>query len=326
MGVLLSGANRLNRCVSVIMVIAGTALIGTPIAGRHQNAASASPDTRRVIREALTGFDGRGPSISPDGRYLAYAGSDNAVHVRDLTNGVDRRLTPLPTDTSRPNGRFAFSPDGKVLAWGWQELPGAHPQLRLVSMDGSPLNIPYSRDQWPGVGPWGNWSSDGKEILTLAITFQRSIPHTRRIALVRVTDGSIRSVKTLPWEANPSGLSLSPDGRHIVYDYPAEEGSSDRDIFMLPTDGGEEVRLVARPADDRQPFFTPDGRGVLFFGNGAWLVPVAKGKAAGPPVLLNPDLGPDDAPIGFTRDGSFYYRQGAAILVMERFLPSGTSR
>jgi Tol biopolymer transport system component len=282
----------------------------------------------------MTNFVGRGPAVSFDGQYLAYAGTDNTVRIRDLGSGVDRPLTTVPADTSRPNGRFAFSPDGKMIAWGWQERPGDHPQLRLVSVDGSPLNIPYNRDEWPGVGPWGNWSSDGKQILTLDLKLPRIVPHTRRIALVSVTDGSIHSLKTLPWEANPSGLSLSPDGRHIVYDYPAVEGSTDRDVFILPTDGGEAVPLVARSADDHQPFFAPDGRGVLFLsqepGNGssgsAWFVPVANGKAAGQPELLNPDLGPDAIPIGFTRNGSFYYRRGAAILVMERFLPSRTSR
>lgn len=318
------GVSRLNRCLTVMVVIAITSLVEAAALGGHQNAASPTPRIRGAVREVVTGFDGRGPSISPNGRYLAYAGSDNAVHVRDVTTGVDRRITPVPEDTSRPNGKLAFSPDGKRIAWGWQELPGAHPQLHLVSIDGSPLNIPYNREQWPGVGPWGNWSADGQQILTLAISFPRSVPHTRRIALVGVTDGAIRSVKTLPWEANPSGLSLSPDGRYIAYDYPVEEGSADRDIFLLPTDGGEQVRLVARPADDRQPFFTPDGRSVLFFGNGAWLVPIASGKAAGLPVLVHPDLGPDDAPIGFTQDGSFYYRRGATILAMERLLPPGT--
>jgi Tol biopolymer transport system component len=305
----------------------------TSVAG-GQGGASPASVTRRIVREVVTDFVGRGPAVSADGRYLVYAGTDNTVRIRDLTSGVDRALTSVPTDASRPNGRFAFSPDGRVVAWGWQERPGDHPQLRLVSVDGAPLNIPYNRDEWPGVGPWGNWSADGKQIVALVIKFPRSVPHTRRIGLVSVTDGSIRSLKTLPWEANPYGLSMSPDGRYIAYDYPVEEGSTDRDIFMIPTDGSEDVRLVARVADDEQPFFTPDGRGVMFFSRprgtsdskGAWFVPVANGAAAGRPELLSPDLGPDAAPIGFTRDGSFYFRRRSAILVMEGFLPAGASR
>jgi dipeptidyl aminopeptidase/acylaminoacyl peptidase len=217
-----------------------------------------------------------------------------------------------------------------MVAWGWQERPDGHPQLRLVSIDGALLNIPYNRDQWPGVGPWG-WSADGKEILALAIK-SLNVPRTRLIALVSVTDGSIRTLKTLPWEVNPSGLNLSPDGRYVVYDYPVEEGSTDRDIFILPTDGSEDVRLVARAADDHQPFFTPDGRGVLFLsrpspnaaGKGAWFVPVANGRAAGRPERLDLDLRPEDIPIGFTRNGSFYVRRGPAVIAIDRLLPGAS--
>jgi hypothetical protein len=305
----------------------------TSLAEGQQNAAPGSA-SQGSIREVVKDFVGRGPTISADGRFLAYAGSDNTIHVRELATGDDRRLSRLPTDTSRPNGRLTFSPDGKMVAWGWQEQPGGHPQLRVVSIDGAPLNIPYNSEQWPGLGPWGNWSVDGKQILALAIKVPLNVPFTRRIALVSVTDGAIRSLKTLPWEANPSGLSLSPDGRFIVYDYPDQEGSANRDIFMLPTDGSEAVPLVAQATDDHQPFFAPGGGGVLFLSRqpinpdrvAAWFVPVANGNTAGQPVLLNPDLGTNAAPIGFTQKGSFYYRRGAAILVMERFLPANTSR
>jgi len=321
------------RQISVATIVVSSICTSTSVAHGQTKASTASAPGR-VVREIVGNFVGRGPTISPDGRYLAYAGSDNTIHVRELATGVDRRLSALPTDTSRPNGRLGFSPDGKMVAWGWQEQPGGHPQLRVVSIDGAPVDIPYNREQWPAVAPWGDWSADGKQILTLAIVPPRGVPHTRRIALVSVADGLIRSLKTLPWEANPSGMSLSPDGRYVVYSYPVEERSSDRDIFLLPTDGREHVRLVTRVADDHSPFFTPDGRGVLFVsqhsGNPesseAWFVPVENGKAAGPPRLINLDLRPDDTPIGFTRNGSFYYRRGAAILVIERFLPSGPSQ
>jgi WD40 repeat protein len=319
----LAGTGSSSHRVHLAIIVLSSISIWTSLAGRQENAAIVAAK-QPIVREVVTDFTGRGAVVSLDGRYLAYAGTDNTVHIRVLASGVDRRLTPLPTDTSRPNGRLAFSPDGTMIAWGWQERPGDHPQLRLVTVEGSSLNIPYNRDEWPGVGPWGNWSTDGKQILTLAIKLPRSVPHTRRIALVSVTDGAIQSLKTLPWEADPSRLSLAPDGRYIVYDYPPEEGSTDRDIFMLPTDGSETVRLVGRAVDDHQPFFAPDGRGVLFLsqrpgnaGKAAWFVPVANGKASGQPELLNADLGMDAAPIGFTRNGSFYYRRGSAILVME---------
>jgi Tol biopolymer transport system component len=326
-------AGRSSRRSLPVVLVVSSICTSTSLAGGQERVSPVSAK-QGIVREVVKDFVGRGPTISADGRYLAYVGPDNTIRVRELVTGVDRRISPLPTDSSRPNGRLAFSPDGKMIVWGWQGQPGGHPQLRVVSIDGEPANIPYNTEQWPGLGPWGNWSADGKQILTLAIKVPLSVPFTRRIALVSVTDGSIHNLKTLPWQANPSGLSLSPDGRYVTYDYPVAEGSMDRDIFMLPTDGGEDVRLVARATDDYRPSFTPDGRGVLFLsqqlGNAdrveAWFVEVPNGNVAGRPELLNADLGTDATPIGFTRNGSFYYRRGTAILVMDRFLPAVTSR
>ena len=265
------------------------------------------PDGRVIWGDASLGP----ATISPDGRHLVYVSPGNmgALYVRDLRAGLNRRLTiPAPaTDPGRPNGRFAFSPDGTMVAYGWQERPGASPQLRLIALDGTVLRVPYNTDEWTAFAP-RDWSPDGRQILGLA--------HARGISakdfvLVSVADGSVRILKRgidVPGE-QISRMTLSRDGRYLAYDHPARNKAGDRDIFIIDVEGGQEMRLVARPADDSSPIFTPDGRGIFFVSarpglDETWFLRVVDGKPQGSPELLDLRVG---SPIGFTQDGSFVH-------------------
>jgi Tol biopolymer transport system component len=111
-------------------------------------------------------------------------------------------------------------------------------------------------------------------------------------------------------------MSFSPDGRFIAYDFPPQENSPDRDIFLLATDRSREIPLVEHPANDFVLGWAPDGKQFLFASDRtgsqrAWLIEVAEGKPLGEPKLVKPEISPVRG-LGFTRDGSFYYCCGAA--------------
>ena len=252
-----------------------------------------------------------GPAtISPDGRHLVYVSPGNmgSLYVRDLRAGLNRRLTvPNPTtDPGRPNGRFAFSPDGKVVAYGWQVRPGADPSLRLISLDGTTFRVPFKSDEWFTLVP-RDWSSDGRQILGLGLAHGMN---ALDIVLVSVADGSVRILKRGLGRGVPiTRMTLSRDGRYVAYDYPARGNAGERDIFIIGVEGGQETRLVARPTDDRSPIFTPDGRGVFFLSarpgpDETWFLRVVDGKPQGSPELLDLEV---DSAVGFTRNGSFVY-------------------
>ncbi|RYZ20696.1 MAG: PDZ domain-containing protein [Chitinophagaceae bacterium] len=65
------------------------------------------------------GNDGA-PSVSPDGKQLAYVRNDGELHVLELASGKDRLLTTAYFDPSLFGGGdlLSWSPDGKWIAYG----------------------------------------------------------------------------------------------------------------------------------------------------------------------------------------------------------------
>jgi Tol biopolymer transport system component len=106
-------------------------------------------------------------------------------------------------------------------------------------------------------------------------------------------------------------MSLSPDGRFAAYSARSEKTSSDRDIFLLATDGSGEVPLVVNSADDHVLGWAPDGKRLVFASDrtgsmGIWMIAVADGKPQGAAELLKPHM-EGIYTMGFSRGGSFYY-------------------
>ena len=281
--------------------------------------AALSPAAGAVTSAAMTArrvwagpeVDNDGPfAPSPDGRYLSYTNWETGdLMVRDIATGEKRRLTNKGSWRDSPDYayRSTFSPDGRLLAYGWC-CSGNRWELRLISVDGGPEGakprVIYSNEDVPYLQPT-DWSSDGKHILTTVHRKDR----TNQLVLISAADGSVRVLKTLDWRW-PSGR-FSPDGRYIAYDFPPKEDSPDRDIFVLATDGSRETPLVEHPGNDYVLGWAPDGKRILFASErtgslGAWVIPVAEGRSQGPPELVKGDIG-RVSPLGFTRKGAFYY-------------------
>jgi Tol biopolymer transport system component len=118
-------------------------------------------------------------------------------------------------------------------------------------------------------------------------------------------------LKSFGTDTAPGRPLFSPDGRFVTYAFPVDQ-KGNLDIFVLSVAGGQVTPLVQHPAQEHLLGWTPDGKSVLFLsdrtGNwAAWLVPVADGKPQGEPILVKRDAGAM-VPMGFTREGSFYYK------------------
>jgi Tol biopolymer transport system component len=264
------------------------------------------------IRSVLAGKPMDWPQISPDGRSLAYFDyGGGAIAVYDLATGQTRLLnTRLEQDeTAGESWSFRWSPDGKSIVCGWWKGMNLEwTDLRILSVDGSaPRRLVLGESQEMYVY---DWSTDGSRILAARLPSRPS--RAFQVVVVSASDGSMRLIKELG-QKKPENMCFSPDGRFIVYDYPAERSTAD-DIFILAADGGKEIPLVANPTNERVLGWTPDGRHVLYASDrtgswAAWLVPVQDGEAGGEARLVKADIG-SMTPVGFSRDGTFYYSTG----------------
>jgi Tol biopolymer transport system component len=88
------------------------------------------------------------PDISPDGRLLAYVGSQGRILVRPVMGGIPREVAQGTTPS--------FSPDGLWLAFarGRSYESG----IGLVGVDGQGLRWLTARGAWP------TWMSDGRAV------------------------------------------------------------------------------------------------------------------------------------------------------------------
>ncbi len=298
-------------------------------------------EVRQVWADRRTNLLGQ-PSL--DGRYLSFVDWETGdLAVRDLATRQNYRLTNK--GSWRDSAEYAyfsvFSPDSRQVAYAWFNekkfyelrvvsiensrpplLPpssevesvrpsGAPPsrppigQLYHAGVRGSKPRVLYRSDEVQFIKPTF-WSMDGKYIL--ALVFGKKI--LNQIVLISVADGSMRVLKA-PFWIYPKMMGMSPDGRWIVYSLNQEPPYLQHDIYLLSTDGGQDIPLVEHPANDVFPVWAPDGKSILFASNRAgtldvWVIPMADSEAQGPPVLVKKDIG-RFLPLGFARKGAFYY-------------------
>ncbi len=293
---------------------------------RARLAALGTRDSAMRVRQVWAGPDeGLLGAPTHDGRYVTLQDWPREdLAVRDLSTGRKHRLTNKDPRSLEFAMLSIPSPDDKEVAYTWYNKDNFY-DLRIVGLDASNPRVLYADAGLAELYPV-DWSPGGKSILAIFYLKDKG----SQIALVSATDGTARILKTFEREA-PARARFSPDGRYIAYDLPQQEGSSSRDIFLLATEGERETPLIQHAANDVVFDWTPDGKRLLFGSDrsgtmGAWWIPVVDGKPDGTPELVKPDLGQDVWPMGFTRDGSYYYqvRTGMSdVYIAEADLASG---
>jgi len=238
-----------------------------------------------------------------DGKYMVgMVGKTGDVALVDMATGASRPLGMGRGDYSDGYASLGIiSPDGRMAAveW-WDETVGS---LRLIGTDGKGLrDLLYKPLDFRAY----QFSRDG----TLILAAVRLARDTNAICLIAVSDGAVRQIRTIG-SFFPENMTLSPDGRYIVYDYPESNDTFDHDIFILDAHTNTQHSLVTSPGEDREPFWTPDGSHIVFLSDRSrtlslWMASVSQGRAVGEARLLSDEIGKVWLR-GFTASGRLHY-------------------
>lgn len=312
--------NALALGLAVSAAMSGCAR-GPGVAGSAETAAGSAtasrmsdlpavPATRRLYSANLWVNDDIRPS--PDGRY---------VSMTDWTTGnlVLRNLATDATVDLSHKGSWAasndfaltsvISPDGKSIAYGWYSDSTSKFDIKVMSLAGPDSG--RTRVIYQGKGAAFTaaqaWTPDSRNVLTVIQDGDR----TTHIALVPAFGGKSSRLKSFDWRY-PNDISVSPDGKWLAYDFPPQEMSGDRDVFLLALDGSGESVISRENGDDFVVGWTRDGSRLLYGSErggtqGVWAVSVTNGKPTGSPMLVRSDMW-RMVPLGVTKTGRVVYQ------------------
>jgi WD40 repeat protein len=256
----------------------GTKTFDMPVPQKHLSDVALAPDGKTVVavRADLPGLFGgqviawdmttrkevpngqaqaRRLAISPDGRLLAVisptnvvTGTPTEVVLQDAVDGKrldPDRLPPLANSKGRADGAIAFSPDGRVLAAGGQDLTVTLWNLATGEVLAS---YPGHRSGVVGLA----WSPDG-----------------RTLASVSPTEVKVWEAVPGHWPFAVECVATSPDGRTVATGG-ARSGVTGGLVRLWDQVTGEELRTLEGLSQPTYAVaFSPDGK-TLAGGGGDW--------------------------------------------------------
>ncbi|MFZ2490594.1 MAG: S9 family peptidase [Thermoanaerobaculia bacterium] len=242
------------------------------------------------------------PHVSPDGKWIAYDISTTDMVANGRTSTIhlipaDGSAAPRAiTDGTKSDSSPAWSPNGKSIAYISNREGGRQLHLydiveatsrkvsSLPSGAGSPQWLPdgsaivVSTDVYPDCGVDAKCHAEQEAAAAKSPTKARLIHSlfyrhwtswtepTRSHAVLVPLDGS--GVRDLTPGAFAAGeVDVSPDGKEIAFvrnTDPRPELSTNSDIFVVPTAGGDAKRITTRTGADSEPVYSPDGRWIAW--------------------------------------------------------------
>ncbi len=204
------------------------------------------------------------PDWSPDGSkiaFVSYRRGGPEIYVMYADSSDQTRLTDNTIDL-----RPAWSPDGNKIAFVSDR--DGNPEIYVMDADGS--NPTRLTNNVPANDTWPAWSPDGNKIAFLSgplVTGPFDI-------YVMDANGSnqINLTKTTAKGGWPDFGDVypawSPDGKKIAFISWRDASTSDgTDVYVMDSDGSNQVKLTNNPAFDWHPDWSPDGTKIVFHSN-----------------------------------------------------------
>lgn len=321
-----SPARRFVTYAIAFVVLAAAAWVAMSWSVQAQRQSVAEIKGRNPLSERALGqttwieqFD-----VSPDGKQLVFKsarGGNYNLWTVSVAGGEPQALTSHPVPFRAKNPRW--SPDGRWIAYQVDQHRTRQSEVDDVyvvpAAGGEPRNLTHTT--------WSNetdavWSPDSR-YLAFSGNPGRWLNDTGAfmgggIVRVEVATGKFKQLSS----RGGSDLQWSPDGRHIAYSANRVRDEttflSNRDIFILPAEGGEEHLLTTNTlgTKEQDPHWSPDGRQIAFitdrsgFDNVA-VLDIASGEMR---ILTetrfdhaNPSWSPDGKSIAYVVNQEYHY-------------------
>ena len=224
-----------------------TQIYVVPLAGGPQN------------RLTFDGTSNERPRWSPDSTQIAYISDQSGssqVWIMDADGSRSRQITDLATEASG----LLFSPGGQYLVFTSRVFPDCgddddcNRELLEQHKEG-----PLKARLYEGLlyRHWDQWSDERRS----------------HLFIVNLEDGEPRDLTPGRYDVppfslgGPDGYDISPDGFEVCFTMNTSNApalSTNSDLYVVPTEGGEPVLITSNPAADASPVYSPDGRFIAY--------------------------------------------------------------
>jgi Tol biopolymer transport system component/DNA-binding winged helix-turn-helix (wHTH) protein len=226
------------------------------------------PESAVVRITPITSYPGdeREPSLSPDGRQVAFSwggenGENRDIYVAMVGEQNPMRLTSDPAQDAWP----AWSPNGRQIAF-IRRQPGFEADIMLVPALGGPqTKLREIRLGEYVTGPVLAWTPDGKQ---LCFTSEVGPAGHHRLFLLTIESGTVRQI--LPAEDNSFGdwsPAISPDGKWLAFarfEHPLNSKLLLQRLSRDLTPEGRQIVVKDAGINPASPVWMPDGKRILF--------------------------------------------------------------
>jgi Tol biopolymer transport system component len=217
----------------------------------------AAPFERMEITRLTDSGKASAAAISPDGKYVVHAVSDNwksSLWLRHAATGSNVQILP-PAEGDF--GFIRFSRDGNSLYYGFYNP--AKPPGSLNTMPVLGGNSRKLTQQASGDTSWWSFSPDEKR---LAVTRNRGSESV--LSTVNIDGSGERQLATRNFPEIITGSAWSPDGKIISYKVISLRGGSSASLEALPAEGGSARRLGSRTWFSISPGeWLPNSHGII---------------------------------------------------------------
>ncbi len=272
--------------------------------------------TRRVWSSAGSNTDSilylTSGAIMPDGAGMVstdWLTGDPGVF--DLASKDFRRFrfNDQPWDTGFASA-WVPSPDGSQVAIDWLHTFDRQVHLRIVDITTGESQTILTPDSASAnnIMPVA-WTPTGDAVF--ALLWPRDPRGHVEVVLIPAAGGTPRLVHTIPRRSAPLRMSLSPDGRWLLYSHRVLRDLQSRsDIYIIDVQAGGATALVEHPGVDLLVGWLPGTDVVLYSSDHSgttdlWSVRVTNGRASAEPRLVRSGFFRSEA-MGFA-DGALFY-------------------